>query len=73
VDSVSGLKDVLDSSDVTAAEEKTKYKDYDEMLQDYEKMKSESEKATPADESAKKAEAEEKQVKEEENTPDGRG
>ena len=36
VDSVSGLKDVLETSEVSPTEAEPKYKDYDEMLDDYE-------------------------------------
>ncbi|HDM09507.1 MAG TPA: twin-arginine translocase TatA/TatE family subunit, partial [Desulfobacteraceae bacterium] len=34
VDSVSGLKDVLETSEVSPTEAEPKYKDYDEMLED---------------------------------------
>ena len=76
VDSVSGLKDVLETSEVSPTEAEPKYKDYDEMLDDYEKMKSEEQETSPATttaEKGKESEVEKKDVKAEEKEPDDRG
>ncbi|MBW2022963.1 MAG: twin-arginine translocase TatA/TatE family subunit [Deltaproteobacteria bacterium] len=76
VDSVSGLKDVLETSEVSPTEAEPKYKDYDEMLEDYEKMKGEEQETSPATtaaEKGKEGEVEKKDVKAEEKEPDDRG
>lgn len=60
VDSVSGIKEVLDTSELGPNDTSTKYTDYDEVLEDYEKMKDETSRAQPKVEEKK-----------EEQKPDG--
>ena len=76
VDSVSGIKDVLESQDTSEHEPSVKYKDYDDVLEDYEKMKgaekdqeADISEVAPKDDTAPEAE----QEKQEEKQPDGRG
>ena len=39
VDSVSGIKEALDTPELSSSNTPTKYSDYDEVLEDYEKMR----------------------------------
>jgi len=76
VDSVSGIKDVLEPQDTSEHEPSVKYKDYDDVLEDYEKVKGGEKdqqkdlgEAAPKDDTAPETE----QEKQQESQPDGRG
>ncbi len=75
VDSVSGIKEALDTPDLDSEESSIKYKNYDQVLEDYEKIKGTEEEAESHQgiESEKEPELAQPEDKEQEKTPDGRG
>jgi len=71
VDSVSGIKDVLEAPDVNEEKKTPKYKDYDEMLEDYKKLKSESDSKPPESSTEPEEASPESEKVKEEKTPNG--
>ena len=75
VDSVSGIKEALETPEPSSSETSIKYKDYDEVLEDYGKIKAEEEQSDSHQsvEQDKESEAAHPDQDQEEKTPDGRG
>ena len=75
VDSVSGIKEALETPEPSSSETSIKYKDYDEVLEDYGKMKADEEQSDPHQsvEQDKESEPDHPDQDQEEKTPDGRG
>ncbi len=75
VDSISGVKQALETPEPSSSETSVKYKDYDEVLEDYEKIKAEEEQTDSQQniEQDKESEPVHPDQKQEEKTPDGSG